>query len=84
MTIANPYAMPLKLQDKLVFRHRLSPCVPSGPVQAMEFQPFKAARAAGLRLDDSTGGAKGAKGKGKAAGGGGAAEDGRERSRSRN
>mmetsp|Transcript_76420 Transcript_76420/g.126153 ORF Transcript_76420/g.126153 Transcript_76420/m.126153 type:complete len:199 (+) Transcript_76420:758-1354(+) len=52
---------------------------------AMEFQPFKAARAAGLRLDDSTGGAKGAKGKGKAAGGaGGAAEDGRERSRSRN
>ncbi|CAL1157648.1 unnamed protein product [Cladocopium goreaui] len=45
---------------------------------AMEFHPFKAARAAGLRLDDSSkGGAKGA-GKGK-----GSAEE-RERSRSRN
>ena len=57
--------MPLQWRDWATFK-------------AMEFHPFKAARAAGLRLDDSSkGGAKGA-GKSK-----GSAEE-RERSRSRN
>lgn len=52
---------------------------PSLP-QAMEFQPFKAARAAGLRFDDSM--VKG-KGKGKGSKGSGDARDRSDRSRSR-